>query len=248
LQITGYEPLLTPKPVDDQIWIVDGPIISFYGLPFPTRMTLIRLDDGGLFVHSPVTLTADLREAVDELGPVQHLIAPNWIHYAYLPEWQAAYPKAQTHAAPGVRERASGRGVAIRIEHLLGSKTPAAWAGQIDQLLVEGNPVHREVVFFHRRSRTLVLTDLIENFEAHKCPAWMRPLITLAGARDPDGRPPFDMRLSFRLGHRGRGRAMLREAVETMLAWDPQRVIVAHGRWYAHDGAAELRRAFRWVW
>jgi hypothetical protein len=32
-----------------------------------------------------------------------------------------------------------------------------------------------------------------------------------------------------------------------MIAWNPERVILAHGRWYERDGAQELRRAFRWV-
>jgi hypothetical protein len=32
-----------------------------------------------------------------------------------------------------------------------------------------------------------------------------------------------------------------------ILAWHPQRVILAHGRWYERDGAAELKRAFSWL-
>jgi hypothetical protein len=32
-----------------------------------------------------------------------------------------------------------------------------------------------------------------------------------------------------------------------MLDWDPERIIIAHGRWYDRDGGAELRRAFRWI-
>ena len=55
-----YPPLNTLKPVADAVWIVDGPMIRFdvlgLRLPFPTRMTLIRLA-GGLFVHSPTPLT-----------------------------------------------------------------------------------------------------------------------------------------------------------------------------------------------
>ncbi len=248
MQTTGYEPLFTLKSVGDDVWIVDGPNISFYGLPFPTRMTLIRLDDGALFVHSPIALSGDLRQAVESLGPVRHLVAPNWIHYAYVPEWQAAYPSAKTWAAPGVAERAQKFSMEMRIDHLLANDAPAAWAGQIDQLMVEGNPTHREVVFFHRRSRTLVLTDLIENFELDKCPAWTRPLLRFAGNVHPDGKPPIDMRMGFRLGHRGNGRNLLRKAVEQMLAWDPERVVLAHGRWYEKDGVAELKRAFRWAW
>jgi hypothetical protein len=52
---------------------------------------------------------------------------------------------------------------------------------------------------------------------------------------------PRDMRGTFR------DRAALRGDVERMIGWAPERVIVAHGRWYETDGAAELERAFRWV-
>jgi hypothetical protein len=53
---------------------------------------------------------------------------------------------------------------------------------------------------------------------------------------------PRDMRLSF-----AKNKRQLREAVDTMIAWKPERIIMAHGRWYDRDGAAELRRAFRWL-
>jgi hypothetical protein len=96
------------------------------------------------------------------------------------------------------------------------------------------------VVFHHLASRTLVLTDLIENFEREKMPWWSHPLLRLGRVCDPDGRMPRDMAASFRLrpGH-------LRDVVETIIAWDPERVILAHGRWYDQKGTAELRRAFR---
>jgi hypothetical protein len=100
-----------------------------------------------------------------------------------------------------------------------------------------------EVVFFHRKSRTLVLTDAIENFEPRKVGSlWMRWLTRLGGVQDPDGQMPRDMRLTYR-----RNRLQLRNAVETMINWNPERVILAHGRWYERNGAGELRRAFRWL-
>jgi hypothetical protein len=248
---TGYEPLLTLKPVAPGLWICDGPLISFYGLPFPTRMTLVALDGGGLFVHSPVALSpallAELRALEPITGPVAHLIAPNWIHYAHIPAWQRAFPEALTHAAPKVEARAAAYGLPLKVDHPLGDAAPEAWAGQLDQLLVRGSDVHQEVVFFHRASRTLILTDLIENFEPHRCPAWTRPMLAVAGTRDPDGKAPLDMRLSFRFGEGGRGMALLRAALEQMLAWQPERLLLAHGRWYPEGGTAELRRAFRWA-
>lgn len=244
---TGYEPLFTLKPFGDEIWIVDGPHISFYGLPFPTRMTLVRLDDGTLFVHSPIALDDGMLREIDALGLVRHLVAPNWIHYAYLPQWQRTYPDAILHAAPGVEARARKYRVKLRIDAPLTDEAPSAWAGQIEQIIAEGGKIHREVVFFHRKSQTLILTDLIENFELKKCPLWTRPILRLIGSYDPDGKAPVDMRMMFRFGHGGRGRSMLRAAVDRMIAWGPERIIVAHGRCYEENGVAELRRAFRWA-
>jgi hypothetical protein len=222
--------------------VVDGDVISFYGLPFPTRMTVVRLSNGAIWVHSPIQPDPGLLKAVAALGPVRHLVAPNWIHYAFFPPWQAAMIDSVGWAAPGVQDRARAYGVPARFDRDLGDDAPPEWAADIDQRLVRGSSIHHEVVFFHRASRTLILTDLIENFEPKNVPCCFRPLVALAGTQDPDGKAPLDMRWSFR-----GGRATLRATVEELISWAPERVIVAHGRWYERDGVAELRRAFRWV-
>ena len=99
-----------------------------------------------------------------------------------------------------------------------------------------------EVVSFHRRSRTLVVTDLIENFEPHKLHSvFMRWLKRLGCAQDPNGSMPRDMRASYRDKRR------LRFTVETMIGWNPERIILAHGQGYDRNGTDELRRAFRWL-
>ena len=99
-----------------------------------------------------------------------------------------------------------------------------------------------EVVFFHRRTRTLVLADLIENFEPEKIGGAYRWLVRFAGTAHPDGKAPIDLRLTF-VG----GKDAARASFERMLAWEPERVIMAHGRPYARNGTEELRRAFRWL-
>lgn len=85
-----YAPINTLKAVTDDIWIVDGPVIRFGfpwpKMPFPTRMTIVRLARGELFVHSPTPLTPALRAQVDALGPVRHIVGPNRIHYWWMPE------------------------------------------------------------------------------------------------------------------------------------------------------------------
>src|SRR5207253_182649 len=48
---------------------------------YPTRMAVIRLSGGGLFLWSPIPLTDGLRAEVDALGEVSHIVAPNSLHH-----------------------------------------------------------------------------------------------------------------------------------------------------------------------
>lgn len=239
-----YPPLNTLKPVAPDVWIVDGPEIrygpAFAKMPFPTRMTVIRLASGNLLLHSPTPLTPELKAEMEALGRVRHLVGPNRIHYWWLKDWKNAFPGAGVFLAPRIREQAESQGAAGRLDFDAGTldrETGWPWDGEVATLTVEGRFM-TEVEFFHRESRTLVLTDLIENFEPAKLSWPMRLLTRLGGAQ---GSMPRDMRLTFR------DRAALRRAVETMIAWNPDRIILAHGRWYEKDGAAELTRAFAWL-
>ncbi len=239
--MNGYEPLNTLKSVAEGIWIVDGPRIHFYGVPFTTRMTVVQLENGDIWLHSPTRPTADLQAQIEALGPVRHLVAPNWIHYAYIAEWQEAYPNARAWCAPGVVERARKHGMALHFDAALSDTPPPAWAGQIDQLIVKGSTTHREAVFFHRASKTLILTDLIENVPARLLSIWIRPLAWLGGILAPNGSMPRDMRHTFH------DRAALRVSLRRMIGWAPTRIILAHGDWFRSDGTGELKRAFGWA-
>lgn len=88
----------------------------------------------------------------------------------------------------------------------------------------------------------MILADLVENFEPRKLGGVYGWLARLAGAADPDGKTPVDLRMTFW----GRRRAA-RASLAWMLAWEPEKVIIAHGRPYEERGAEELRRAFRWL-
>jgi hypothetical protein len=190
-----YEPLNALKLVHEDIWVVDGPIVRMATLgtsfPFPTRMTIVRLGGGELWCHSPTELTPHLKTAVDKLGPVRHLVSPNKIHYTFIAAWSRTYPEATTWASPGVRERAARQKITVRFDRDLQDMSPPQWTDDIDQLIFRGSRVMEEVVFFHRRSKTLILADLIENFEPDKAPKKFRWLIRLGGCSTPMAKPPW---------------------------------------------------------
>jgi hypothetical protein len=240
-RIDTYDPINTLKAVDRDIWIVDGPIIRFKKAPFTTRMTVIRLATGDLFVHSPTPLTAELKAEIDTLGAVAHLVSPNKIHYWWIGEWGEAYPGATKWASPGVRPAVAQLGWDFDAD--LGATAPPAWSREIDQLTVRGGRFMDEVVFFHKLSRTLILADLIENFEPARVHSiFLRAMLRLAGNMDPDGKLPVDLRMTYW----GR-KDQIAQAVHRMIDWEPARIVLAHGRWYNANAVDELRRAFRWV-
>lgn len=247
MSIPLYEPLNTLKKVADHIWIVDGERIEMDAvltkIPFSTRMTVIRLKNNHLWLHSPIQPTEALIKEINALGEVKHLVSPNKIHYAYIQEWASLYPDAATWASPGVKSRADSQNIKVHFTHYLEDEAPRIWADDLDQLIFKGSRYLEEVVFFHKSSRTLILADLIENFEPQKTESrFLKGLYQLGGVADPDGKTPFDLRMTF-LGRMEVARA----CYHRMVAWAPEKIILAHGRWYKENGVAELKRAFRWL-
>lgn len=232
---TGYEPLDTLKPVADGLWLIDGPAQRHGRIPYPTRATVVRLDDGTLWVHSPTPLRDALRAELDALGPVGHLVAPNHAHVTHLPAWAEAYPRAASWAAPG-----AGLDFA---QELQAGAAEAPWAGQLDQIVVRAGPKLNEAAFFHRASRSLILTDLIEAIETEHIPAHLRPIVWLSGTDHTAGH----MRPAYRWSLKAADKTALADDVEVMIGWGPKRVIIAHGRWCREDGCSMLEYAFRKV-
>ncbi len=242
-QYEPYEPLNTLKSIGPDIWIADGPILIWKvgpaALPFPTRMTLVRLRDGGLWVHSPVAPDETLLMEIDALGPVRHLVSSNKIHHVSLGPWSARYPDARVWASPGVRKRSE-----VAFTDDLEDLPPGEWSEDIDQRIARGSKALEEVVFFHAASRTLILTDLIENFEADRVHVgpFTKMLMRMGGVMAPRGGTPRDLRASFMGGHE-----KLAPVVRWMLDCNPEKVVISHGKWFESGGREIIANAFSWV-
>jgi hypothetical protein len=229
------------EPLAQNVWFADGGVVSFNGFDYPTRMAIVRLGDGGLWLWSPIELTVTLEEEVRRLGPVRHIVSPNNLHYLFLSQWQVAFPEAKlwgTAATVAKRTDVSFTGT-------LTDLPPADWSGQIDQYLFTNSPFVQEVIFFHRASRTAIIADLSQTFsegflERH-WPWWLRAIARLSKMVDGWGYPPIDYRISFRR------RASARPKILALIRQQPEHVVVAHGEVVRSDGQAFLQRAFSWL-
>jgi hypothetical protein len=205
-------------------------------------MTVVRLGNGDVWLHSPTRFNAELRRQIETLGPIRHLVAPNIAHWTHLKDWQVGCPAAKTSAAPNLRQRPQVRKEGLRLDRDLTDEPPEEWSAEIEQIVVPGGSGFREVAFFHRPTRTLILTDLIQNLEPEKLPPGTRLFAKLTGVQAPSGKAPAYLRLVVRLR-----RKEAKEAVSRIVAWNPERVIFSHGRWFEKDGTANLKGAFTWL-
>ena len=223
------------RALDRDLWAIDQPL-RVGGLDLGVRTCVIRLGDGGTLVHAPGPRTAGLRGEIEALGPVRALVAPNLLHHMFLAESARAFPQARVFGAPGLREKLG----AIRVDEVLGEKPPSLWARELDQLLVQGTPGLNEVVFLHRASRTLLCLDLCFNVQRSSS------LFTRVFMRANGAYGRFGPSRLFRYTILKDARAV-RESVDRILAWDFERVTVAHGDVLESGGRDALRASFAWL-
>ncbi len=219
------------------IWTAEDPCVSVLGFAYPTRLTAVRLPGGGLALLSPIPPEDALRAAIAALGPVRHIIAPNSLHHLSIPDWARACPGAQLHAAPRLRAKRKD----IAFDHELGDHPHPDWDGAMEQVLVRGNAITTEAVFFHVASGTAIFTDLLQQFPRDWFSGWRRVVARLDLMTEPAASVPRKFRLGFT------DRRAARDALARIRAWPVQKVLMAHGAPIASDGAAALDRAFRWL-
>ena len=210
----------------DRLWVTGMPL-RFYGVEVGTRMTVCRISDGGLWLHSPIKLREGLKEELDQLGPVRFVVAPNKLHHRFVGDYSSAYPEARVYASPGLPEKRRD----LPFHGVLEDSPEPGWAGDLDQTVFGGERQLREVVFFHRASRTLILADLVQS--AHPGSPWLTRLVTRLNGTYKRPGPPAPVRLGFRDG------VAARASLERVLSWNFERIVIAHGR-VIETGAREV--------
>jgi len=228
-------------PLGPGLWVADGGTVSFFGFDYPTRMVVVRLEDGGLWLWSPIAPDPEIEAEVRRLGPVRHLVSPNKLHHLFLAAWSERFPDARLWGT----ESTIARFPKLGFTGQLTDAAPPDWAGEIDQWHFTNSPFLDEMAFFHRASRTAIVADLSQPFSAaflkRHWPLWLRTVARLAGLTAGRGYPPPELRFSFR--RRSEGRAK----VEALIDCGPDHVVVAHGEIARSGGTAYLRRAFGWL-
>jgi len=218
--------------LENDIWTVESSH-RFLGIDFGARMTVIRLKSGDLILHSPVLIDGSVKDELIKIGSVKYIVAPNKFHHLNIKQCASTFPEARVYGAPGLSTKRKD----INFDGELGEDIPEQWMGEVDCLLFEGAPIQNEVVFFHQKSKTIIFTDLIFNFE-NQDSIGVKIFARLDGIyQKPD--VPRVIRW-FMLKDRDKAR----NSVEKILSWDFDRVSLTHKDIIESGGKEIVRKAF----
>ena len=216
----------------EDVWVATRRA-RFFGVETGTRMTVVRLSDGGLFVHSPVPLDPPTRAAVDALGVVRAVVAPSVFHHLGVRAWMDAYPDAMFAACPGLEWKRPD----LPFHAILGDVPDPRWAADLAQVYFSARR-ENEVVFFHAASRTMICADALLHLSTHPLRT-TRFVARLMGNTAPG--------IGYLERFMIRDRALARRQVDRMLSWNIEHIVLAHGAPIHEGGRDILRRAYAWL-
>lgn len=204
--------------------------VRFAGGCLLTRMSVIRLTDGSVVIHSPIPFDQALRSEVARLGPVRAIVAPSTVHHLFVADAQRAFPGVPTYAVAGLDRKRRDLELQLLPDEL--------FAGDLERVTI-GNRVMREIVMLHRASRTLIAVDLVEHIgdETPGVDLVMRTWIKMLGMWNK-ARPAPELRWMTW------DRAAARDTLLRILSWDFDRMVIAHGELFETDAKDALREAW----
>jgi hypothetical protein len=169
---------------------------------------------------------------------VRHLVAPNGLHHLGLGSFVRAFPDATTWATMNVETRSGHRVDEVPVGPPERDTTPESWGPDLELCVLGGNLLLAEALVLHKPSKTLIVTDFVEKIDESCCPPWAVRLLPVFGLFRGVPAPAPEHR-SFAVDP-----APLRAAQERVLAWDFERMIIAHGPNVNADAKSELASCF----
>ena len=218
--------------VPNSIWYAQQSL-HFGPIKIQTRMTVIRLQDGALWVHSPIEPTTNLLAELSSLGEVRYVLAPNRTHHLFFRRFLKSFPQARGFVAPGLAEKVND------LSQYPVVPTPEPWQDELQSWFIDGLPVLSETVWFHEYTGTLLLTDLLFCFGTNN--TGLATLVArLLGVYDRLG-----MSLTMKL--MTKDKQALRRSIEPLLSLPVQRIVLAHDQIIEEQPTIRLKEAFEWL-
>lgn len=212
------------------LWIKEYPL-TVLGTNHGRTVTVIRLASEKLVIHSMAPFSPADIEEIRQLGEPAWLVEAMLLHDTYAAEGRRSFPELPFLGPPGFP-------AVVKFDTGPLLPSPDEWAGQLEVIRLEGAPKLEEHAFFHVASRTLIVADLVFNFDANE-KGWDHFFHRyIAGFRRYPGTSRiFKMFMA--------DRAAFRASLLKIMEWDFDRIIPGHGKVIESGGKDALRQAMR---
>lgn len=222
------------RSIGPKIWIEERPlklpVVGNIGM----KMITIQLQNGELMLISPVPLNESLKQELKDLGPVKYLVGPNSLHHLSLRPYHEAYPEAALAGPMKLQKRKK-----LKFDITLVEGQVYDWSAEVDMLLVDTKGMMCEAVFFHKPSKTLIVTDFLHN---------------LPKPNDLSGKIVYYLNGFYRgltTSNLARmawnDRKYLKERTAKMSQWDFDQIVMAHGEIIPKDGKQKFLQSIQWL-
>ncbi|KAK2735716.1 hypothetical protein FQN55_001999 [Onygenales sp. PD_40] len=254
------EDVMVIRKVHSDILTLSVPFYRFGVLRIGGRCTVVRLQSGSLLAFSPVALTPDAQQAINDLGgDVKYIVAPDLEHHIFVSAWKQAYPNAQILAPEGLREKreSNPETKGVKLDHIFTAANKHdltisdEFHADFDVEYVHSHPSH-EIVLRHKPTKTLIEADLIfnlpatEQFSRSGEPA-TKGILTkvfncVQSTKDP---ATWQKRFIWYL-FSGKDRVGFGQSSATIDSWDFDRIIPCHGDVIEKGGKTIFSNLFEW--
>lgn len=201
--------------VDGALWSSERPV-WFSGVRLRARTTVVRLEDGGLLLHSPAPPTDAMVEELAALGPVRWLVVPNCFHHLGTPAAAARFPDAKIVAPASIGPKSP----TLTIHRDIRDPALAADLPELEALPLLGVPFLDETLLYHRPTRTLLGADVVLRARPEDHWTW-RFAARIMGCHDRLRVPP-DVK------HKLPDKRATADSLRAVLERPAERLVVAH--------------------
>jgi hypothetical protein len=202
-------------PIATDVWHIEvAPMSVPGGVKIPLASTVIRTP-AGVVVYSPGRFDDQQLGAIEALGEVTHIIAPNKSHHLFAGKAQERWPNAKLLGAPGLAAKRTDL-------KFTGELATGPLFDGIEVVVVDGVPRMNEAVLFHRPTGTLVCADWLFNI-TKPANALTRFALSITGVH---GRTLKQSRV---WGWTVKDKAAARASLDQIMEWPIQHVAPVHG-------------------
>ena len=155
------------KQLNSSVTTFSAPL-SRGGAEVGVRMSAIKLANNDLLLYNPTELNEETKAHLQQLGTVRYIVAPNLVHHMFIDPYPATFPGVKLIGPEGISDKKKMAFTEIKdANEGNGYSAQIGWGNDVE-LQYFPDFVHKEIMLYHRPTKTLFVADMLWNLPANE--------------------------------------------------------------------------------